>query len=92
MSVATVVRTKFEAVIGLEVHLQLLTGSKIFCSCSTHFGDPPNSNTCMVCLGLPGALPVLNRDAVTMAMKAAMALRCTIKSHSTTNLWRNTEA
>jgi len=82
MSVATEVRTKFEAVIGLEVHLQLLTGSKIFCSCSTHFGDPPNSNTCMVCLGLPGALPVLNRDAVTMAMKAAMALRCVINPRS----------
>jgi aspartyl-tRNA(Asn)/glutamyl-tRNA(Gln) amidotransferase subunit B len=82
MSVATEIRTKFEAVIGLEVHLQLLTGSKIFCSCSTHFGDPPNSNTCMVCLGLPGALPVLNRDAVTMAMKAAMALRCTINPRS----------
>jgi aspartyl-tRNA(Asn)/glutamyl-tRNA(Gln) amidotransferase subunit B len=82
MSVATEIRTKFEAVIGLEVHLQLLTGSKIFCSCSTHFGDPPNSNTCMVCLGLPGALPVLNRDAVAMAMKAAMALRCTINPRS----------
>ena len=82
MSVATEIRTKFEAVIGLEVHLQLLTGSKIFCSCSTRFGDPPNSNTCMVCLGLPGALPVLNREAVTMAMKAAMAFNCAINPHS----------
>jgi aspartyl-tRNA(Asn)/glutamyl-tRNA(Gln) amidotransferase subunit B len=82
MSVATEIRTKYEAVIGLEVHLQLLTNSKIFCSCSTRFGDPPNTNTCMVCLGLPGALPVLNREAVTMAMKAAMALNCTINPHS----------
>jgi aspartyl-tRNA(Asn)/glutamyl-tRNA(Gln) amidotransferase subunit B len=82
MSVAAEIRTPYEAVIGLEVHLQLLTGSKIFCSCSTRFGDPPNSNTCMVCLGLPGALPVLNRDAVTMAMKAAVALNCTINPRS----------
>jgi aspartyl-tRNA(Asn)/glutamyl-tRNA(Gln) amidotransferase subunit B len=82
MGVATEVRAKYEAVIGLEVHLQLLTKSKIFCSCSTRFGDPPNSNTCMVCLGLPGALPVLNREAVTMAMKAAMALNCVINPQS----------
>ncbi len=74
--------TKYEAVIGLEVHVQLLTLSKIFCSCSTRFGDPPNSNTCPVCLGLPGALPVLNREAVTMAVKAALALNCTINSRS----------
>ncbi len=82
MSVATDVRAKYEAVIGLEVHVQLLTKSKIFCSCSTRFGDPPNSNTCPVCLGLPGALPVLNREAVTMALKAAMALNCTINERS----------
>jgi aspartyl-tRNA(Asn)/glutamyl-tRNA(Gln) amidotransferase subunit B len=82
MAVATAVRTKYEAVIGLEVHVQLLTKSKIFCSCSTRFGDPPNSNTCPVCLGLPGALPVLNREAVTMAMKAALALNCTINRQS----------
>ncbi|HEV2492972.1 MAG TPA: Asp-tRNA(Asn)/Glu-tRNA(Gln) amidotransferase subunit GatB [Terriglobia bacterium] len=82
MSVVTEVRTKYEAVIGLEVHVQLLTKSKIFCSCSTRFGDPPNSNTCPVCLGLPGALPVLNREAVTMAMKAALALNCTINRQS----------
>jgi len=75
-------RTKYEAVIGLEVHLQLLTKSKIFCSCSTRFGDPPNSNTCPVCLGLPGALPVLNQEAVTMAMKTAMALNCAINERS----------
>ncbi len=82
MSVAAEVRTRYEAVIGLEVHVQLLTKSKIFCSCSTRFGDPPNTNTCPVCLGLPGALPVLNREAVTMAMKAAMALNCAINPRS----------
>src|SRR5437879_8409589 len=76
------VLARYEAVIGLEVHVQLLTRSKIFCSCSTRFGDPPNSNTCPVCLGLPGALPVLNREAVTMAMKAALALHCTIHPRS----------
>ncbi len=76
------VRAKYEAVIGLEVHVQLLTQSKIFCSCSTRFGDPPNTNVCPVCLGLPGALPVLNREAVTMAMKAAMAVNCAINARS----------
>jgi aspartyl-tRNA(Asn)/glutamyl-tRNA(Gln) amidotransferase subunit B len=82
VSVSTEVRAQYEAVIGLEVHTQLLTKTKIFCSCSTRFGDPPNSNTCPVCLGLPGALPVLNREAVTMAMKAALALNCVINPRS----------
>jgi aspartyl-tRNA(Asn)/glutamyl-tRNA(Gln) amidotransferase subunit B len=72
----------FEAVIGLEVHAQLLTASKIFCGCSTRFGAPPNTNTCPVCLGLPGALPVLNREAVGMAIKAGMALNCAINTRS----------
>ena len=74
--------TTYEAVIGLECHAQLLTHSKLFCSCSTQFGAPPNMNTCPVCLGLPGALPVLNRVAVNMAMKAALGLGCTINRES----------
>jgi aspartyl-tRNA(Asn)/glutamyl-tRNA(Gln) amidotransferase subunit B len=73
---------EFEAVIGLEVHAQLLTDSKIFCGCSTKFGAVPNHNTCPVCLGMPGVLPVLNRKAVEFALKTALATNCQIAPFS----------
>ena len=74
--------TKYETVIGLEVHVELHTKTKIFCGCSTAFGAPPNTHTCPICLGHPGVLPVLNRQAVEYAMKAVMALNCEIGSVS----------
>src|SRR3974390_1185292 len=73
---------KYEVVIGLEVHAQLLTKTKIFCSFSNRFGDAPNSNVCQVCLGLPGTLPDQNKRAVEIGMRAALALNCTVHEHS----------
>ena len=82
MAIAPDVLAKYEVVIGLEVHAQLLTKTKIFCGCSTQFGDEPNANTCPVCLGLPGTLPVLNKRSVELGMQAALALNCTVHEHS----------
>jgi aspartyl-tRNA(Asn)/glutamyl-tRNA(Gln) amidotransferase subunit B len=76
------VLSRYEPVIGLEVHVQLLTATKIFCSCRNRFGDEPNTNVCPVCLGLPGALPVLSRRAVELAVRAALATGCTVHEHS----------
>src|SRR5713226_10197918 len=69
---------KYEPVIGLEVHAQLLTRSKIFCGCSTKFGSEPNSNACPVCAGFPGVLPVLNKKVVEFAIRAGLATHCRI--------------
>jgi aspartyl-tRNA(Asn)/glutamyl-tRNA(Gln) amidotransferase subunit B len=80
--IAPEVSAKYEAVIGLEVHAQLETVTKAFCGCSTRFGDAPNSNTCPVCLGLPGALPVLNAKALELALRASLALHCKIQERS----------
>ena len=73
---------KWEPVIGLEVHAQLSTHSKLFCGCSTRFGAAPNTHTCEVCLGLPGALPVLNREVVRRAVTLGLALGCEIRNRS----------
>ncbi|MBP2684636.1 MAG: glutamyl-tRNA(Gln) amidotransferase, subunit, partial [Deltaproteobacteria bacterium] len=72
----------FEAVIGLEIHAQLSTRSKIFCACSAAFGAPPNENTCPVCTGMPGVLPVLNRKAVEYAIRTALATSCVVQRRS----------
>ena len=74
--------TRYEPVIGMEVHAELLTASKMFCGCSTEFGAPPNTQCCPVCLGLPGSLPVPNRQAIEHVLRTALALSCSINRHS----------
>ena len=81
-TVSAPARAKYEMVVGLEVHVQLRTRTKLFCNCSTQFGDPPNRNTCPVCLALPGSLPVLNEAAVELATRAALALGATVNEES----------
>jgi aspartyl-tRNA(Asn)/glutamyl-tRNA(Gln) amidotransferase subunit B len=79
MPAESAVLDRYEPVVGLEVHAHLKTETKIFCGCRNRFGDPPNTNVCPVCLGLPGALPVLSRQAVTLAVRAALATHCSVQ-------------
>ena len=74
----------WQAVIGIEVHVQLKTAQKLFCGCTVAFGAEPNSNVCPVCLALPGALPVVNADAVRLALRTALAVECTVHQ---TSIW-----
>src|SRR5260370_19544178 len=80
--ISVLLREKYEPGIGMEAHVQLLTRTKLFCGCATQFGAPPNANVCPVCLGMPGALPVLNRRAVEFAVLAAQALGCQVRETS----------
>ncbi|HEY9622662.1 MAG TPA: Asp-tRNA(Asn)/Glu-tRNA(Gln) amidotransferase subunit GatB [Crinalium sp.] len=82
MTTAAPVKTKYEAIIGLETHCQLKTNTKIFCECSTEFDTPPNENVCPICIGMPGVLPVLNQKVLEYAVKAGLALNCEISSYS----------
>src|SRR5678815_833313 len=68
----------YDLIVGLEVHVQLQTKSKLFCRCSTKFGGPPNTQTCPICIGMPGSLPVMNREAFRLGLKTAIALNCEI--------------
>jgi aspartyl-tRNA(Asn)/glutamyl-tRNA(Gln) amidotransferase subunit B len=82
MTTAAPAKTQYEAIIGLETHCQLKTNSKIFCNCSTEFNTPPNENVCPICMGMPGVLPVLNQRVLEYAVKAGLALNCTIAEYS----------
>ncbi|WP_390883490.1 Asp-tRNA(Asn)/Glu-tRNA(Gln) amidotransferase subunit GatB [Kovacikia minuta] len=82
MTIAAPIKTQYEAVIGLETHVQLKTDTKIFCNCATTFGSTPNTQVCPVCMGMPGVLPVLNQKVLEYAVKAGLALNCQIAAYS----------